>query len=168
MTLSSAQLAACRRHGLDVHLADARAITPDLLGPFDGVVSLGAFEHFCSPTDYREGRQEAVYETIFARIASLLPDHGRLYLQTMVFGSNMIASEQALAALETAGGAFGRLVSRPTGQTVPRLMASLRFRAGHPLRRAALSSAFQQQCLARRTPRRSTSGTRESGTQPRA
>src|ERR1700689_2829951 len=33
VTLSSAQLAACRRHGLDVHLLDAREIDRERLGP---------------------------------------------------------------------------------------------------------------------------------------
>ena len=90
VTLSSAQAAACRRHGLDVHLQDAREVTRDCFGPFDAVASLGAFEHFCSPEEQRAGRQEEVYRGLFARIASLLPAGGRLYLQTMVFGPNMI------------------------------------------------------------------------------
>jgi cyclopropane-fatty-acyl-phospholipid synthase len=90
VTLSSAQAAACRRHGLDVHLYDARRVTRDSFGAFDAVASLGAFEHFCSPEQYRAGRQEELYRGVFARIASLLPDGGRFYLQTMVFGRNMI------------------------------------------------------------------------------
>jgi cyclopropane-fatty-acyl-phospholipid synthase len=90
VTLSSAQAAACRRHGLDVHLQDARKVTRDSFGPFDAVASLGAFEHFCSPEEQRAGRQEEVYRGLFARIASLLAAGGRLYLQTMVFGHNMI------------------------------------------------------------------------------
>src|SRR5437763_8488064 len=56
VTLSSAQLAACRRHGLDVRLLDAREVTPELVGTFDAVASLGAFEHFCSPEDFEAGR----------------------------------------------------------------------------------------------------------------
>jgi len=94
VTLSSAQVAACRRHGLDVHLFDARELTPDRFGPFDAVASLGAFEHFCSPEAYRAGQQEALYRDLFARIASVLPDGGRLYLQTMVFGRRMIPVEE--------------------------------------------------------------------------
>jgi cyclopropane-fatty-acyl-phospholipid synthase len=90
VTLSRAQLAACRRHGLEVHLYDARAVTRESFGSFDAVASLGAFEHFCSPEDYRAGRQEEVYRGIFERVADLLPAKGRLYLQTMVFGKNMI------------------------------------------------------------------------------
>ena len=58
------------------------------------MASLGAFEHFCSPEEHRAGRQEQIYREVFARIASLLPDGGRFYLQTMVFGRNMIALER--------------------------------------------------------------------------
>jgi cyclopropane-fatty-acyl-phospholipid synthase len=90
VTLSSAQAAACRRHGLDVHLRDAREVTRDSFGAFDAVASLGAFEHFCSPEEHRAGRQEEIYRGLFARIHALLPDKGRLFLQTMVFGRNMI------------------------------------------------------------------------------
>jgi cyclopropane-fatty-acyl-phospholipid synthase len=94
VTLSSAQLAACRRHGLDVHLLDAREVTRDSFGGFDAVASLGAFEHFCSTDDYEAGRQDEIYDDVFARVASLLPDGGRFYLQTMVFGRNMIPKDQ--------------------------------------------------------------------------
>jgi cyclopropane-fatty-acyl-phospholipid synthase len=94
VTLSSAQLKACRSHGLDVHLHDAREVTRETFGPFDAVASLGAFEHFCSPDDYRAGRQNAIYKRLFGRVASLLPDKGRFYLQTMVFGRNMIPIDE--------------------------------------------------------------------------
>jgi cyclopropane-fatty-acyl-phospholipid synthase len=90
VTLSSAQVESCRRNGLDAHLLDVRNISRDTFGGFDAVASLGAFEHFCSPEDYRAGRQDEVYRDVFARAASVLPDGGRLYLQTMVFGRNMI------------------------------------------------------------------------------
>jgi cyclopropane-fatty-acyl-phospholipid synthase len=90
VTLSAAQAAACRRHGLDVHLRDARQVGREDFGAFDAVASLGAFEHFCSPQEHRAGRQDEIYRDLFARVASLLPEAGRLYLQTMVFGRNMI------------------------------------------------------------------------------
>jgi cyclopropane-fatty-acyl-phospholipid synthase len=70
-------------------------VTVDTFGPFDAVASLGAFEHFCSPDDYRSGRQERIYGDLFSNIAGMLPDGGRLYLQTMVFGRNMIDPEDA-------------------------------------------------------------------------
>ncbi len=94
VTLSSAQVASCRRHGLDVHLHDARQVTRETFGPFDAVASLGAFEHFCSPEDYRDGRQDEIYRRLFENVAGLLPDRGRFYLQTMVFGRNMIPVEE--------------------------------------------------------------------------
>jgi cyclopropane-fatty-acyl-phospholipid synthase len=94
VTLSSAQAAACRRHGLDVRLQDAREVDRAALGPFDAVASLGAFEHFCSVDEHLAGRQEEIYRRLFEHIAELLPAGGRLYLQTMVFGRNMIPHEQ--------------------------------------------------------------------------
>jgi cyclopropane-fatty-acyl-phospholipid synthase len=90
VTLSWAQEAACRRHGLDVHIYDARQLNRQSFGEFDAVASLGAFEHFCSPEEYSAGRQEEIYRALFAHVASVLPAHGRFYLQTMVFGRNMI------------------------------------------------------------------------------
>src|SRR5947207_2168793 len=72
VTLSSAQAEACRRHGLDAHLQDARDVTIDTFGEFDAVASLGAFEHFCSPDEHRAGRQEEIYRQLFVRIAGLL------------------------------------------------------------------------------------------------
>jgi cyclopropane-fatty-acyl-phospholipid synthase len=102
VTLSSAQLAACRRHGLDVHLEDAREVDRERFGGFDAVASLGAFEHFCAPEDYRAGRQQEIYRGLFAKVASVLPERGRFYLQTMVFGRNMIPAERIdIEALRT-------------------------------------------------------------------
>jgi cyclopropane-fatty-acyl-phospholipid synthase len=94
VTLSSAQVEACRRNGLDAHLVDARALTPETFGPFDAVVSLGAFEHFCSPEEQAAGEQDPLYRDLFARVASVLPEAGRFYLQTMVFGRNMIPLDE--------------------------------------------------------------------------
>jgi len=94
VTLSSAQAEACRRHGLDVHLQDARQVTRDTFGPFDAVASLGAFEHFCSVEEYRAGRQEEIYGELFGHVAGVLLDTGRFYLQTMVFGRNMIPVDE--------------------------------------------------------------------------
>ncbi len=94
VTLSKNQLRSCRRHGFDVRLHDAREVTRDTFGPFDGVVSLGAFEHFCSVDDWRAGKQDAIYSRLFDHVAGLLPPRGRFFLQTMVFGRNMIPYEE--------------------------------------------------------------------------
>jgi cyclopropane-fatty-acyl-phospholipid synthase len=90
VTLSSAQMEACRRHGLEVHLHDMREVTRDTFGGFDAVTSLGAFEHLASVEDHEAGRQEDLYRDFFANVATVLPVGGRFYLQTMVFGRNMI------------------------------------------------------------------------------
>ena len=95
VTLSSAQLESCRRHGLDVHLQNALQVDRDTFGPFDAVASLGSFEHFCSLEDYEAGRQDEIYRDLFANVATTLPDRGRFYLQSMVFGRNMIPVEDA-------------------------------------------------------------------------
>lgn len=94
VTLSAAQAKACRRDGLDVRLHDARAVTAETFGRFDALASLGAFEHFCSPEDYRAGRQEEIYRELFANLAGLMAPAGRFYLQTMVFGAKMIDVDQ--------------------------------------------------------------------------
>ncbi len=94
VTLSSAQAEACRRHGLDVRIHDAREVDREGFGEFDAVASLGAFEHFCSPDDYYAGKQEEVYRGLFENIATMLPVRGRLYLQTMTWGRNMIPVDE--------------------------------------------------------------------------
>ncbi|MGH7592540.1 MAG: SAM-dependent methyltransferase [Gemmatimonadales bacterium] len=90
VTQSRGQQRADLRHGLDVHQMDARTVTLATFGPFDGVVSLGAFEHFCSIDEWQAGLQDGIYATFFQNVASLLPPGGRLFLQTMAFGPNMI------------------------------------------------------------------------------
>jgi cyclopropane-fatty-acyl-phospholipid synthase len=94
LTLSKRQMRAARRNGLDVHLRDCRTIGPETFGMFDGLVSLGAFEHFCSPEEYLQGRQDELYRDFFRTAASLLPEGRRFYLQTMVFGPRMLPFDQ--------------------------------------------------------------------------
>jgi cyclopropane-fatty-acyl-phospholipid synthase len=98
VTLSSAQARSCRRHGLNAYLMDVREVDRDTFGCFDAVASLGAFEHFCSPEEYRAGGQDDVYRDVFRRAAGVLRDRGRLYLPTMVFGRNMIPIEDVSTA----------------------------------------------------------------------
>jgi cyclopropane-fatty-acyl-phospholipid synthase len=94
VSLSRAQVEACRRNGLDARVSDARLVTRDTFGEFDAVVSLGAFEHFCSPEEHEAGRQDEIYRELFEHVAEMLPDGGRFYLQTMVFGRNMIPLDE--------------------------------------------------------------------------
>jgi cyclopropane-fatty-acyl-phospholipid synthase len=93
VTLSRGQAAACRRNGLDVRIENALEVQRDTYGAFDAVASLGAFEHFCSPAEFQAGRQEQIYAGLFANVRTMLEPGQRLYLQTMVFGRNMIRPE---------------------------------------------------------------------------
>ncbi len=86
LTLSPAQAEHCRRHGLEVRLDDWKDVDAESLGRFDAVVSVGAFEHFCTPEEYLAGHQDEVYRRYFALVHGLLPPGGRHYLQTMTWG----------------------------------------------------------------------------------
>ena len=90
VTLSSRQLASCSRMGFEVYERDCRSIDAAEFGQFDGIASLGAFEHFCSIEEGQDGRQAAVYRDFFRNAATLIPVGRRFFLQTMVFGPRMI------------------------------------------------------------------------------
>ncbi|HZX74191.1 MAG TPA: class I SAM-dependent methyltransferase, partial [Cyclobacteriaceae bacterium] len=94
LTLSEAQHAACRKNGLEVYLKDCRTVTPSDYGMFDAISSVGAFEHFCSQEEYRQGKADLVYSNFFKTVYDLLPAGGRFFLQTMVFGKNMIPIDE--------------------------------------------------------------------------
>ena len=93
VTLSQGQYAACLKNGFQVHVQDCRGIIPADHGRFDAVVSVGAFEHFCSIEDYKAGKQDEIYRQLFKTISDLLPKGGRCFIQTMVFDEGMIDLE---------------------------------------------------------------------------
>ena len=88
LTLSTKQAEACRRNSLEAYVKDWKDVSVETFGKFDGVVSLGAFEHFCSVEEYLAGKQEQIYQDFFKLCCDLLPEGGRLYLQTMMWGKN--------------------------------------------------------------------------------
>lgn len=88
LTLSTKQVEACRKSGLDVHLKDWKEVKDGELGRFDGISSVGAFEHFCSMEEYVAGKQDKIYDDFFKFCHERLPDNGRLFLQTMMWGRN--------------------------------------------------------------------------------
>ncbi|RDC63409.1 SAM-dependent methyltransferase [Adhaeribacter pallidiroseus] len=94
VNLSEGQVAACKKNGLEVYLKDARYIKPEDFGTFDGVTAFGSFEHVASVNDYLAGKQDEVYADYFKHVYDLLPPGGRFYMQTMVFGKNMIPFDQ--------------------------------------------------------------------------
>lgn len=89
LTLSDGQAKACKKNGLNVFIKDCRKVKPQDFGVFDAVASIGAFEHFCSVKEWKEGKQDEVYSNFFKMVYDLLPSGGKFYLQTMVFGRNM-------------------------------------------------------------------------------
>jgi cyclopropane-fatty-acyl-phospholipid synthase len=93
VTLSSRQLSSCSRMGFEVYERDCRRIDASEFGQFDGIASLGAFEHFCSVDEGQDGRQGEVYCDFFRNAATLIPVGRRFFLQTMVFGPRMTPSE---------------------------------------------------------------------------
>lgn len=90
VTLSTKQAAACVQNGLEVEVMDCRLIRPEHYGMFDAVSCIGGMEHFCSIEQYKAGQQDTVYADFFRNLNHLLPVGGRFYMQTMVFGKNML------------------------------------------------------------------------------
>src|SRR5437764_15375555 len=88
LTLSRKQAEWCKRAGLEVYVKDWKEVTVDTFGTFDGIVSVGAFEHFCSVEEYLAGKQDGIYDDFFRLCHELLPQNGRLFLQTMMWGKN--------------------------------------------------------------------------------
>lgn len=93
VTLSRGQAEACRANGLTVDVKDCRQIVPADYGTFDAISCIGGLEHFCSVEQYKAGEQETIYANFFMTLNDLLPVGGRFYMQTMVFGKNMIPLE---------------------------------------------------------------------------
>ena len=109
LTLSTKQVEACKRKGLEAYLQDWKDITVDTFGTFDGIVCVGAFEHFCSVEEYLAGKQDQIYEHFFRLCSELLLQGGRLYLQTMMWGKN--APEYRSISLEAEKGSNEYIVA---------------------------------------------------------
>ena len=88
-TLSSAQNKYNISKGLDSRLQDYKTVDLKKIGQFDQVVSLGAFEHFCSIEEFKAGKQEEIYRNFFKLCSDVLPKGGRLFLQTMIWGKHV-------------------------------------------------------------------------------
>ncbi len=94
LTLSTKHAEACRHNGLEAYVQDWKDITVETFGKFDSVISLGAFEHFCSVEEYQAGKQDGIYDHFFRLCSELLPTGGRLYLQTVMWGGNALPYEK--------------------------------------------------------------------------
>jgi cyclopropane-fatty-acyl-phospholipid synthase len=92
LTLSLEQAAfieSLRYPGVEVRLENWTSYQPE--EPFDGIVSIGAFEHFARPDD-PPAEKIRVYREFFRRCAGWLRPGGRLSLQTIAY-ANMSAAD---------------------------------------------------------------------------
>lgn len=94
LTLSQGQAEACQKNGLNVFVKDCRYIKPEDFGMFDAITCIGGLEHFCSVEEWKEGKQEKIYNDFFQTLFNLLPRGGGFYMQTMTFSKNMIDYEE--------------------------------------------------------------------------
>jgi cyclopropane-fatty-acyl-phospholipid synthase len=90
ITLSTKQAETCLRHQFKVEVKDWKELTVNTFGTFDAVVSVGAFEHFCSKEEFLAGKQDEIYQNFFRLCADLLPSGGRLFIQTQMYGKNNV------------------------------------------------------------------------------
>ncbi len=72
ITISAEQARYCRQKNLDVHLLDYRAIPGEWDGTFDAVIANGSIEHFVHPRDAATGRNDHIYENLFAKVHRLI------------------------------------------------------------------------------------------------
>ncbi|WP_067822091.1 SAM-dependent methyltransferase [Nocardia inohanensis] len=92
LTLSDAQADYVRAQeysGVEVRVEDWRHYRPET--PFDGIISIGAFEHFARPDDSATAKI-AVYREFFTRCRDWLRPDGTLSLQTIAY-ANMTAAQ---------------------------------------------------------------------------
>jgi cyclopropane-fatty-acyl-phospholipid synthase len=85
-TISDLQVQYCRNRGLEVYSEDWKDADVIQYGQFDGIVSIGAFEHFCSPEEFKKGIQERIYKQFFSFCHHVLKEGRKLFLQTMTWG----------------------------------------------------------------------------------
>jgi len=90
ITLDRNQAQAARKKGLNIlygNYFDLKTL-PEGAGTYDAVSCVEAMEHFCGVQEYRGGKQEDIYQDFFRRTSALLKDGGKMFLQTVTFGSN--------------------------------------------------------------------------------
>src|SRR5207237_6817818 len=106
LTLSAKQAERCKKSGLEAYVKDWKDVSIDTFGRFDGIVSVGAFEHFCSVEEYLAGKQDQIYDDFFRLCHELLPEGGRLYLQTMMSGKKPAEYSRSSLTAEKGSNAY--------------------------------------------------------------
>ncbi len=129
-TLSSGQVEYCKAHGLDARLQDYKTADLSSLGTFDAIISIGAFEHFCSVEEMKKGEREKVYDQFFDICSKLLKPGGSLYLQTMTWGKedpDPVAVEKNFPTAKSTSkdAIIGRLMKFYPGSWLPAGLAQM-------------------------------------------
>lgn len=88
LTLSRKQAEACQRSGLEAYVMNWKDISVDTFGKFDSIIAMGVLEHACSKDEYLAGKQDQIYDHFFHLCHKLLPEGGRIYVQTHMWGKN--------------------------------------------------------------------------------
>jgi len=78
ITISKPQVEHGRRCGLDIRLLNYRDVAPSWARRFDAVVANGSLEHFVAPDEAAAGRDDAVYQEMFAACSHVLSPGGRM------------------------------------------------------------------------------------------
>jgi cyclopropane-fatty-acyl-phospholipid synthase len=72
VTLSPEQTRHCRASGLDVRVADYRALGRPWDRTFDGIIANGSIEHFVQARDAAAGRDDEIYRGMFRTVHRLI------------------------------------------------------------------------------------------------
>ena len=136
-----------------------RRSTRESFGEFDAIASLGAFEHFCSFDDYHAGRQEAIYEELFANLADLLPDDGP---PLPADDGLRPQHDRPRRRLDRRPARLRRMDPGADDPPVPGLVPALRPRADRQDARRPTSASSPPRAAGSTTSRRSSSGASDS------
>jgi len=95
VVLAKGQADACIKNGLNVKHLDSKLVNEETFGTkFDVITAMGSPEHLCSIEEYKAGKQDEIYRNYYQQLSDLIPVGGKIYIQTMVFGKNVMPLDQ--------------------------------------------------------------------------
>ncbi|MEK6889402.1 MAG: class I SAM-dependent methyltransferase [Nanoarchaeota archaeon] len=85
ITISPIQVKRCKEKCLKVEFMDYKDIGKEWNGKYSGVVANGSMEHFVSPQEALEGKQDEIYRNMFLIVKNILKPGGRFVTTTIHF-----------------------------------------------------------------------------------